>query len=520
MKNFKKSLIFEKNHPFIRAFFVFSSWTSISRIFGVIREILLANIFGASAFSDIYAFATKLPNFFRKFFAEGALNAVIVPKISGLIAQNDEENAFKLAQKMFSVLAIFLLIFVVIFEIGMPIVVNIVALGFKKNNELYNNVIYFSRLTFPYIWLISITALMSSIMNSFNHFSWSAANPIILNIAITIALVIGKVFEGKISLNTVMHYICFSFLFGGILQCLALWFNCKKNGIKLAFTKPQLTQEIKDIFKATIPGIIGAGVMQINIFIDLAFASLLPEGSVSYLNYADRINQLPLSLFGASLGISLLPSLSKYIGHNQQKALEIQNNAIVFGMLFVMPATVGIFVLAKPIISLLYGHGRFDNYAILQTMLALKAFACGLPAYVLVKIFSAIFFANKDTKTPVKFAAICVLLNAVLNYIFRKYYAHVGIAAATAISSTINAILCIVFLFKKRKFCFTKKHIYKIFKITISSILMGVILNFILLNFSNASGTILQLLYMFMYVIIGFIIYLILIFLFEKINIS
>lgn len=463
-----------KTYTFIKSFFVVAGWTGMSRVSGLVREIIFANIFGASCFSDIYTFAIKLPNFFRRFFAEGALNAVLVPKFSDLLTYETKENIQRFAQQMFAVLASGLFVFVIVFEIIMPLVVQTIAPGMRHNFMIYSQIVYFARWMFPYIWLISIVALMSGFLNSMHHFAWPAAISIIVNLAMITALIIGKLLKQRISLHGILLLLSLSILVGGVIQCIILWKECAKNGLMIRWRKPKLTPEIRQVLKASIPGMIGASVMQINIFVDMAFASSLPVGSVSYLSYADRLNQLPLSLFGAAMGTTLLPALSRnWSQHNTAEAYKTQNKAILFGLFLVMPAAVGLFVLAQPIVDLLYGHGRFDQYAIMQTMLALKAFVFGLPAYILTKVFSTIFFANKDTKTPVVIAAICVITNGILNYILKGYFAHVGIAMATAISSTLNATLCIGVLVHRRLLCLELRHIGCVVKIIGIALIMG-----------------------------------------------
>lgn len=469
-----------KTYTFIKSFFVVAGWTGMSRLSGLIREIIFANIFGASCFSDIYTFSIKLPNFFRRFFAEGALNAVLVPKFSDLLTYQTHEHIQKFVQQMFSVLASGLFVFVVLFEIIMPFVVQIIAPGFKNNLAIYPHIVYFARWMFPYIWLISIVALMSGFLNSMHHFAWPAAISIIVNLAMITSLIIGKLLNQRISLHSILLLLSISILVGGVIQCIILWKECAKNGLVIRWCKPELKGEIKQVLKASIPGMIGASVMQINIFVDMAFASSLPIGSVSYLSYADRLNQLPLSLFGAAMGTTLLPALSKnWSQHNTLQAYKFQNKAILFGLVLVMPAAIGLFVLAEPVVRLLYGHGRFDDYAIMQTMLALKAFVFGLPAYILTKVFSTIFFANKDTKTPVIIAAICVITNGILNYVLKGYFAHVGIAMATAISSTMNAVLCMGILIRRRLLCLELRLVWCIGKIIIIALIMGMVVSWI-----------------------------------------
>lgn len=496
MSNPSPSLIV-KTYTFLRSFFVVAGWTSVSRLSGVVREIIFANIFGASAFSDIYAISIKLPNFFRRFFAEGALNAVLVPRFANLLTHQPQEEVYKFAHRMLAVLATGLVFFVVLFELIMPGVIHVIAPGFRNNAYMYTNVVYFARWMFPYIWLISMVALMSGYLNSMHYFAWPAAISIVANLSMITALLIGKLCGAHVPLRGIMHLLSWSVLVGGVLQCCILWKECGKHGLKLKWVCPTLSPEIRQLLKASIPGMIGASVMQINVFVDMAFGSLLPVGSVSYLNYADRLNQFPISLLGAAIGTTLLPGLSRYWHDNKiEEAYSTQNRAILFGFALVLPAAIGLFVLAQPLVDLLYGHGKFDSFAVSQTMLALKAFVFGLPAYVFTKVATSIFFANKDTKTPVIIAAVCVLINGTLNYILKDYFAHVGIAMATAIASTLNAILGFTVLYRRKMIAFKMRQVMCVVKILIAGFAMGFSLHYMhsLLAFHYKIGVLLTVL--------------------------
>ncbi|GHS95823.1 putative lipid II flippase MurJ [Alphaproteobacteria bacterium] len=467
----KKASWAQKNKHLLRPFLIFSSWTGMSRLSGVVREILIANIFGASTLTDIYSIAIKLPNFFRRFFAEGALNAVLVPKFSELLARGDKKSLLFFVHRMFSVLFVGLFLFVLFIEIAMPGVIWCIAPGFR-HSEICGQLTHYARITFPYIFFISLVAFMSGLLNSFHKFAWSAAISIIVNAIMIVALLIGKLFH--LPLPFTMHLLTSSILVGGFFQCVIMERECKKADMAPRFVAPKLDTNITQVLKNALPGMVGAGIMQINIFVDVVFASSLSKGSVSYLNFADRLNQLPLSLIGASLGVTLLPVLSKHWSEkNYEKAHETQKEALVFGLALAIPAAVGLFVLADRIISLLYGHGKFDQTAILQTTPALKAFVCGLPAYILTKVFLSVFFANRDTRTPVVLSLICVFVNGTLNAILKNYYAHVGIAAATALSSCLNALLCFCFLYRRQWIQVSKNLLRKVLSIFFASFVMG-----------------------------------------------
>ncbi|MDR1597837.1 MAG: murein biosynthesis integral membrane protein MurJ [Holosporales bacterium] len=421
-----------------RVFLTVAGWTGVSRLSGVVREIMLANVFGAGTFMDIYTFAVKLPNFFRRFFAEGALNAVLVPKFSSMMATDTKENMQTFANQMLSVLVVGLLAFVVVVEIGMPVVIGAIAPGLK--DAVREQVIHYARLTFPYIWLVSIVAFISGVLNSVHRFAWAAGISVALNVAMVAALALGKLCESATA--TLMHMLCGSIVLGGVVQCALLWRNCNKHGVQLRMSRPTITPEVKNVLKASIPGMIGAGVVQINVFIDMAFASTLPSGGISYLAYADRLNQLPLSLLGAALGTTMLPALSRlWQSGSHEEAHRLQKRAFSGALTIAIPATVGLFLLAEPIIRLLYGHGKFDDVAIKQTAMTLQALAIGLPAHIITKINSAAFFAKRNTKTPVLIAAGCVFLNVALNAMLIGRFAHVGLASATALAAWANAII-------------------------------------------------------------------------------
>lgn len=465
-----------KTYAFLRSFLTVSGWNAASRASGIVREMLVFSLFGASVYSDIYSIVLKFPSFFRRFFAEGALSAVLVPHFSGLVAQNEQEHLRHFARQMASVLAVGLLVFVGVFEFLMPAVVRLTVSGLSQDAFVFPRLVYYARWMFPYIWFISMVAFMSGILNSLHRFAWSAAISIVANACSILILTFGRIFEGHFTKDTLLLMVSAGILVGGSLQCLILWLNCRKNGVTIRPVRPRLTPEIRKLLRLAVPGMLGASVMQINVFVDMWFASHLPTGSVSYLSCADRLYQLPLSLFGAALGTALLPSLSAYWKANQaEEALKSQSKAVAFSLLCTLPAAVGLFVLAGPITKMIYGHGRFDAFAVQQTMTALRAFVFALPFYVMSKVFSSVFFAKKDMNTPVLIALICVGVNVVLNSLLQRPFGHVGIAAATAASGLVNALLGSLLLKRKGWFILERKQSLNMLKVTLASFIMGVI---------------------------------------------
>lgn len=450
----------------IRAIATVGGYTGVSRIFGLIRESLMSHIIGASAITDAFLVAFKFPNFFRRFFAEGAFNASFVPQFSGQLASEGVDSAKLLAERVMAVLGITLLIFVTLIIIATPWVMDVIAPGFSKTPERLEMAITFTRITFPYIFFISLAALLSGVLNSLDRFAAAAAAPIILNI-----LMIGAMLLFSYADLATGKALSWGVFLAGVLQLVWLYWACWKAGFRLKIRFPRLTPEVRKVMRLMIPGAIGAGVMNINLLLDMVFASLLPAGSISFLHYADRLNQLPLSLFGIAMGTALLPSLSRQIRLGQdEKARATQGLAVELSLQLTIPAALGLVLLSYPIINLLYG---LQGDEISATAAALAAFATGIPAYVLSKVFVTGFFARQDTKTPVIIAIISIICNLLLNIILMGPFSHVGLAIATSIAAWINASLQLIFLHRRGWFYITRQIQLTTVKVLISATAMG-----------------------------------------------
>ncbi len=448
-------------------------YTAISRVLGLVREIFMSHILGASFVADAFIVAFKFPNFFRRFFAEGAFNAAFVPQFAGTLATEGMASAQNLAQRVFTYMALFLLGFVIFVELFTPLIMPLIAPGFSNTLERLTLATDFTRITFPYIFFISLCALCAGVLNSLNRYAVAASAPILLNIVMIAALVFYK--QCELSPG---YALAWSVFLAGIIQFIWMMWACKRHGVALfVFPKFDRDEKVKKVFRLMIPGAIGAGVMQINILIDMVLASFLPVGSMSYLYYADRLNQLPLSIFGIGIGTVLLPPLSKLWRQNKpEEAMKTQNSALILAMQFTIPAAVGLFILSNPLIQLIFGHGQFTPYDVTQTAYALAAFAVGLPAYVCSKVFSTSFFAQQDTKTPVQIAAVCVGINFILNLALMPYWQHTGLAMSTAAAAWVNMLFLALILWKKGAFFVSKPLIYALQKIFIAT---GVMVIFI-----------------------------------------
>jgi len=462
--------------------FTISFYTALSRILGFVRDVLIAKYLGVSILSDVFFAAFKLPNFFRRIFAEGSFNSAFIPIFIEKI-QDKQTNKDELlfVRNVFSFLIYALLIFTLIFQLFMPFFMKILFPGFFNDPTKSELLIFLSRITIFYLLFISLVSLCSGILNSVGKFAVPAAAPIILN-----ASLISSIFIFSSITKTYAHALSWGVFCAGILQFLWLFIFSAKAGFLLYPKTPELNADMKKFFKRLLPGIIGANLVQINLLVNSIFASLI-AGGVSYLYYADRINQLPLALIGIAIGIALLPTLSKKIkiGHDSS-AIRIQNLALEVGLILVIPATIALTIISTPIISTLFERGEFSANETYHVARALMFYSLGLPAYVLVKVIEPAFFARSDTKTPMQIAFICVITNIILNIIFYLLnYSYIGIIISSVISSYLNLTLLITILLRKKHFAFEKKFTKKLILILIPSIIMAFALIFMRELFAN-----------------------------------
>lgn len=435
----------------MRAVLTVGGFTALSRVFGLIREILLSHFLGASGVTDAFFVAFKFPNFFRRLFAEGAFNAAFVPMFSRQLASEGADAARETAEQVFAVLMGVLMVFVVFVILFTPTIIHILAPGFSTTPDRQEMAITFIRITFSYILFISLAAHLSGVLNAVDRFAAAAGVPIILNMTMIGALLCVPHFS-HINPGILLSL---SVAVAGVLQFIWLYIACARAGFRMHLRRPQLTPQVKTLLRLMVPGMIGAGVMNINFFIDTIIASYLPEKSVSFLYYADRLNQLPLSVFGIAIGTALLPALSRHLRSGDfDIAQQHQSIAVEFAIQVALPAAVGLVVMAHPIINVIYGLGDADNGATAQ---ALSAFALGIPAYVLTKIFAVAFFARQDTKTPVIIGSICIMVNLALNILLMGPLLHVGLALATSISAWLNAGFLYLVLHQRAWYTMDKK---------------------------------------------------------------
>ena len=433
---------------FVRSIATVGGFTLLSRITGLMREMMIAHFLGAGMMADAFFVAFRFPNLFRSLFAEGALNAAFVPLFSGKLAEGGHDQAVLFAERAVAVLGWTLLIFVVAMELIMPWAMMGLAPGFAEVPGKLELATDLSRICFPYLLFISLTALQAGVLNSVGRFAAAAGTPILLNLVAMAGLVILSPYTASPA-----HALAWGTFASGVAQFSWLVFSCRKAGVGLRPVRPQLSPEVKLLAKRIVPGAVGAGVYQVNLLINTMIASTVADGAVSYLNYADRINQLPLGVVGIAIGTALLPLLSRQIKQGQdQAAQDSQNRAMEFGMLLTIPAAAALLSIALPVVTLLFQRGSFGAADSVETARALQAFALGLPAYVLVKVLTPAFFAREDTATPVRVAAVTMLINVLVNLALVSSLRHVGMALSTAIAAWCNVTILAIILHRRGYF--------------------------------------------------------------------
>lgn len=454
----------------VRSIATVGGYTVGSRLVGFLREILTASFLGAGPAADALVLAIKLPSFFRRLFAEGAFNAAFVPLFAGLLATKGEKEARSFAEMILTILTSTLLLLVLLVEFFLPTLLPALVPGFKQTPERLQYAIEFTRITFPFIFFISLTALFSGVLNSIEKFAAAASSPMAGNLAI-----IAVVFSLHDSFQSSGAAFALGVTVCGVLQLLWVIIPAWRNGMRLHFRKPTLSPSVRKFFSIVGPAAMGSGVVQINLFIGAFIASWLPTGAISYMNYADRLNQLPLSVVGVAVSTALLPILSKSIRKgNESQALRNQNTALEFSLFLVLPAMTGLICLAPQLIKMVFERGAFTQADAAATALTLQAFAIGLPAYVMIKVFSTSFFARQDTKTPIMTAGAGIVVDIILSVILMQSFAQVGIAMATAAAAWVNAGLLAVILWRKGHFPVTRQLLSYFPKITACCGIMAV----------------------------------------------
>jgi putative peptidoglycan lipid II flippase len=430
-----------------RAIATVGSFTLLSRVVGFVRDIVLSAVLGSGVVADAFFVAFKLPNFFRRLFAEGAFSAAFVPLFARELQGNGRAEAITFARQAHAALLLVLVPFTVLLIPAMPGVMTLLAPGMRDDPAAFALAVDFGRITFPYLLFISLASLYGGVLNGIDRFAHVAATPVLLNLAL-----IGAVLGLTPFLPNSGYAAAIGVAIAGFLQWLWLLIACARDGVGITLVKPRWTARVARLVKLATPVAVGGGVQQISVMLDVVWASLLPVGTISALYYADRIAQLPLGVVGIAIGTALLPLLARQLRAGEAAAaMANQNRAIEFGLLFSLPAALALWLLADPMIRVLFERGRFGPDDTLRTASALAAFAAGLPAFVLVKALTPGFFAREDTRTPLYVAVAAIAANVALNvfFLFGTHLAQVGIALASSLSGWLNAAILAAVLLRR-----------------------------------------------------------------------
>ncbi len=458
--------------------------TAVSRIFGFARDMLVARALGAGAAADAWQVAFILPNTFRRLFAEGAFSVAFVPMYSRALHSETggEEAAERFANDVLAVFIWALLGFSAIAMIAMPGLVWLLARDYQDVPGKFELSVSLARITFPYLMLVSLVAMLSGLLNARSRFAPGAFAPVLLNVALIGAVGAGYWLRGDTGDDARMAYaLAGGLAVAGLLQLAYMVWATRKAGVRLQVRWPKITPEVKRLCLLILPATFGAGIYQISQFVDTFFATTLPQGSLTLLKFADRLNQMPLGIIGIALGTAILPMLARHIqSGNERETQRLQSNAVEMALLLTLPGAAALAICAPAFTTAFFQAGKMtaQDTAIMANITV--ALVAGLPSYVLIKVFQPGFFSREDTRTPVWIAAGALLLNIALNFYVVPRYGIVGLAAATAITATLNVATLYFILQLRGWFRWTMKLTGRILRQIAATAAMSAVLWFLM----------------------------------------
>ena len=449
-------------------------FTLLSRIVGFARDVVLSAVLGSGPIADAFIVAFKLPNLFRRLFAEGAFSAAFVPLFARELQGEGRDAALIFARQAHACLLMVLVPFTALMMLAMPAVIWAMAPGFTGEKSIFDLAVTLGRITFPYLVFISLASLYGGVLNGIDRFAEVAFTPVLLNITL-----IGAVLFLTPMLPDAGYSAAIGISVAGLLQWLWLLFSCWRDGVSMKLVRPRFTPRVRQLVKLATPVAIGGGAQQVSTMLDVVWASLLPAGSISALFYADRLTQLPLGVIGIAVGTALLPLLSRQLRAGQNEAaMANQNRAIEFGLLFSLPSMAALWILAEPMIRVLFEHGKFEPDDTMRTAGALVAYSVGLPAFMLIKALTPGFFAREDTRTPLYAAIVSIVVNVALNaaFVLATPLGPFGIALSSSISGWLNVVLLAIVLQRRGHWHPDARLVSRTWRIAAATIGMGVAL--------------------------------------------
>lgn len=413
----------------VRGFLSVGIWTFISRVSGFVRDILMAAWLGTGPVAEAFLIALSLPNMFRRFFAEGAFNTAFVPIFSKKLENRADAQRF--AAEAFSGLLSMVLVLTAIAMIFMPVLVWLMAAGFA-GDERFGLTVEYGRITFPYILLISLASMISGVLNANGRFTAAAAAPVLLNLLFIIGMGLGRLLGWDLGLT-----LAWATPLTGIAQLALVWWDAHRNGWTFFPRRPRLSPDMRRLLAVALPAAFAGGVVQLNLLIGRQVGSRF-EGAIGWLSYSDRLYQLPLGVVGAAVAVVLLPELARRIrAEDHAGGQSAYCRATEFGLFLTLPAAFAIAVIAEPMVATLFERGQFTAYDTSQTAKALVVYALGLPAFVLQKILQPLYFAREDTRTPFRFAAMSMVVNAVIAFGLMPLIGFLAAAIGTTIAAWV-----------------------------------------------------------------------------------
>ncbi len=434
----------------VRQFVSVGGATLASRLLGFLRETMIAGALGAGPIADAFYAAFRFPNLFRRLFAEGAFNAAFVPLFARTLEGEGEDVARQFAEDVLAALLLVLLALTAIVMIATPLIVTLIAPGFTADESKFRLTVTLFRIMFPYLLCMSLTAMVSGVLNAHRRFFVAAVAPLLLNVTAVAALSFAVVFAlDRRSVGLVLGW---SIPVAGVAQLLWVVIAARRIGFTARLKWPRLTAGVKRLLLLAAPAAAAGGITQINLFIGQIIAST-KEGAIAILQYADRVYQLPLGVVGIAIGVVLLPELSRALkaGHNRE-AIHSENRALEFALFLTLPAATALAIISVVVVRVLYERGAFVPATTTVTAHALSIFALGLPAFVMIKVFTPGYFAREDTKTPTLFAGVAVGVNVALALSLFPLIHEAGIATAESVSGWVNFSLLSTTLWRRGHF--------------------------------------------------------------------
>ncbi|MCX8995777.1 murein biosynthesis integral membrane protein MurJ [Rhizobiaceae bacterium BDR2-2] len=456
----------------LRKFATVGGATLGSRVFGFVREMLMAAAVGTGPVADAFNAAFRFPNTFRRLFAEGAFNSAFVPLFAKEIDAGGMEGARRFSEEVFGVLFTVLLVLTIVMELSMPLLVRtIIAPGFADDPEKFGLTVRLAVIMFPYLACMSLAAMMGGMLNSLHRYFAAAIAPVFLNF-ILIGVLAFAWWNDHDALDVGLG-LSWGVMAAGVVQLAIVWIAVRNAGMRIGFRRPRLTPNVRRLLVLALPAAITGGITQVNLLINTAIASAA-EGAVSSLVYADRIYQLPLGVIGIAVATVLLPELSRALrGGAGAEAANLQNRSVEFVLFLTLPAAAALLVMSEPIVRLLYERGNFHADATVTVGAILALYGLGLPAFVLIKAFIPGFFAREDTRTPMIFAGISVVVNVSLAITLFPRFSALGIATAEIVAGWVNAALLFFTLVRRGHWGGDRALLRRIPRLVLSAALMA-----------------------------------------------